>query len=360
LENGDCCRIEIGESVSGLADLAWYHDAVQHLRKREKVELDFRKNREFSSLQVVHLMRLMELSEKRETELKITRLPGNIKEEINNFIENSEREFEYPERHSNVFEYIGERAYELWDSILSFILLSADALYFSIRGLFQRRDRPAGSIGGQIINIGINAFPIVVLLVFLVGIVVALQSAVQLRRFGANIYVVDLIVISMAREMAPLITAILIAGRSGASIAAEIATMKVGEELDALKTMGLNPFAYVVVPKIYAILIALPLLTLFADLIGILGGMVVAGVDLDIGPVTFFIRAFEIAEFWDFLTGLIRSLVFAWQIIIIASWFGLNASGGAEGVGKATTSAVVVSIFMIIVADSMLGLLFYL
>jgi phospholipid/cholesterol/gamma-HCH transport system permease protein len=197
------------------------------------------------------------------------------------------------------------------------------------------------------------------LIVFLIGLVLALQSAYQLRRFGASIYMADLLAISLTREMGPLMTAIIVAGRSGASIAAEIATMQVSEEIDALRTMGLNPVRYVVVPKFQAITVTVPALTIYANVLGIFGGLVVAVLYLDIGATAFLGQVFDALVVKDVVTGLVKSLAFAWIIVLIAAHRGFAARGGAESVGLVTTASVVSSIFWVIVADAGFSLLFY-
>jgi len=199
----------------------------------------------------------------------------------------------------------------------------------------------------------------VVLIAFLIGFILALQSAAQLRQFGANIYVADLIAIAMVSEMGPLITAILVAGRSGSAITAEIATMKVSEEIDALTVMGVDPIPYLIVPKLYALVITLPLLTVFANIIGILGGAIIGVTYLDISIYPFFKEVFSVLRYKEIITGLVKSLSFSIIILLTATYFGFKVKGGAEGVGRVTTASVVASIFFVIVADSILGLIFY-
>jgi phospholipid/cholesterol/gamma-HCH transport system permease protein len=172
--------------------------------------------------------------------------------------------------------------------------------------------------------------------------------------------VADLLGIGLTRELGPLMTAIMVSGRSGSAIAAEISTMKFTEELDALQTMGLDPLRFVAVPKMWAMLLCMPLLTIMADLLGILGGTLVGLVSMDIPVTTFLNQVFSALFLKDLLTGLVKSISFAWIITIIAVHRGLNFSGGAAGVGQATTSSVVTSLFGIIILDAFWGLVFYL
>lgn len=205
---------------------------------------------------------------------------------------------------------------------------------------------------------GADALPIVILINFLVGFVMAYQSAKQLKQFGANIYVADLVGISVTRELAPLMTAIIICGRSGAAFAAEIGSMKVSEEVDALRTLGLRPFSWLVVPRVLALMIVAPMLTLIGDIIGVLGGLAVGVMSLDLSVHGYFIETKKAMELWDVEHGLCKSLAFALAIGLIACQQGFAASGGAEGVGRRTTSTVVTSLFTIVVLDALFTIVF--
>jgi len=257
-------------------------------------------------------------------------------------------------------EYLGDHFYRFFTiSLFEFLTLTADVWFWTLKDLVYRKARRKGEVTVQSINIGVNAVPIVGALSFIIGLVLALQSAAQLRNFGANIFIVDLTVIAMMREMGPLITAILVAGRSGSAIAAEIATMKVTSEIDALTTMGLNPIRFVVVPKMHGAILTIPFLTILADILGILGGMTVAYFYLDITPEVFYNRMGESLYNRDIFTGFIKSVLFASIIVLTGTYYGFKVKEGAEGVGKVTTAAVVVAISLVIVADSILGLIFY-
>jgi phospholipid/cholesterol/gamma-HCH transport system permease protein len=205
---------------------------------------------------------------------------------------------------------------------------------------------------------GHEALPIVALISFLMGLITAFQSAMQLRQFGADIYVANLVGLSITRELGPLMTAIIAAGRSGAAFAAEIGTMKVSEEVDALAAMGLDRTRFLVTPKVMALLIMLPCLTLFADLLGILGGLFVAMFSLEIPAVVYFRQMKAYMHVWDINQGLVKALVFALLIAIIGCMRGFEARDSAESVGRTTTSAIVAGIFAIICADAVFTVLF--
>lgn len=266
-----------------------------------------------------------------------------------------------PNSHSEPLLYsLGDKAVHfLTEYVVTFAYLVSDVLYWSVRDIFKKKQSRKGEFVNQAVSIGVNALPIVASMAFIIGLVLALQSSSQLRNFGANIYIVDLTVIAMMAEMGPLITAILVAGRSGSAIAAEIATMKVTSELDALRTMGINPLRFVVVPKVYGSLITMPFLTILASISGIMGGALAAYLYLDITPEIFFNRMPEALYQKDILTSLIKSIIFALIIVVTGAFFGLKVKEGAEGVGNSTTTSVVAAITLVIIADSILGLMFY-
>jgi phospholipid/cholesterol/gamma-HCH transport system permease protein len=199
---------------------------------------------------------------------------------------------------------------------------------------------------------GVGAIFIVALLSFLTGMTMAFQGAVQLQRFGAGVFVADMIGMSMARELVPLMTAVILTGRTGAAIAAELGTMRVRSEIDALSTMGISPGRFFIVPRIAAITVVGPALTLIGIFVGILGGMLVATMTLDMPAVTFWSRVVDRVNLLDFVHGVGKSLVFAWIIGIVGSHLGMRASGDASSVGTATTRTVVVSVFFIVVVDA--------
>ena len=205
---------------------------------------------------------------------------------------------------------------------------------------------------------GFDAMPIVGLLSFLLGVVVAYQGADQLRQYGANIFVVDLIGLSMLREFAPLITAIIIAGRSGSAYAAQIGTMAVTEEIDAMRTIGIAPLELLVLPKIIALVIALPLLTVFADVMGVLGGMIMAQTQLGVTFGEFLDRFTKAVSVTSYLVGIGKAPVFAVIIAVVGCFQGFRTKGGADSVGRQTTRSVVQSIFLVIVADAVFSVAF--
>jgi phospholipid/cholesterol/gamma-HCH transport system permease protein len=199
---------------------------------------------------------------------------------------------------------------------------------------------------------GADAVPIVALISFLVGLVSAAQSAAQLERYGANVFVADLVGLSMTRELGPLMTAIVVTGRSGAAFAAEIGSMKVNEEIDALRTMGFAPMPFLVLPRALALILMMPLLVLFSDALGIIGGLVVGVTRLDLSATTYMLRIADAVKVWDVSQGLLKGGLFALAIAVISSQQGLATRGGAAAVGRRTTGAVVGILFSLILIDA--------
>lgn len=210
----------------------------------------------------------------------------------------------------------------------------------------------------QVYQTGVKAIPVVMLITFLIGVVLAHQGASQLERFGAQIFVVDMVSIAIVREMGALLAAIMVAGRSGSAFAAALGTMKLNEEVDAMQVMGLNPTRMLVLPRIIALMIALPALTLFANVAGLAGGAVVAIMTLDVSTLQFMERVSLSTDMNDFMAGIIKTPVFAFLIAAVGTLRGMQVKRSAEELGTKTTQAVVLSIVLIIIADAFFTTLF--
>jgi phospholipid/cholesterol/gamma-HCH transport system permease protein len=248
-----------------------------------------------------------------------------------------------------------EAAFDQAVALLSFVGESALALAGCVAHPARFRWRP---ILYNIRSAGFDALPIVGLLSFLLGIVVAYQGADQLRQYGANIFVADLVGLSMLREFAPLIVALIVAGRSGSAYAAQIGTMSVTEEIDAMRTLGIAPLELLVLPKIFALLVALPLLTVFADVLGVFGGMIMARAQLEVGFDEFLVRFVKAVSPTAYLIGICKAPVFAFIIAVVGCFQGFRTRGGADSVGRQTTLSVVQATFLVIVADALFSIAF--
>ena len=205
---------------------------------------------------------------------------------------------------------------------------------------------------------GRRSLPIVLLICFLMGMILALQAALQMRKFGTEIFVADLVGFSLLKELGPLMVAMIATGRAGSAFAAEIGTMKVDEEVSALTTMGINPVRFLVIPKLVALMIALPLLTVFGDLAGLIGGLSVGVTWLDIPMHAYWDRSMAVLSPTNLMLGLVKSWVFAVLVTFAGCWGGFRAEPDAQGVGRGATGAVVVSILLIVVGDMMLTMVY--
>jgi phospholipid/cholesterol/gamma-HCH transport system permease protein len=236
----------------------------------------------------------------------------------------------------------------------NYLQLNLSLLYWLLIAPFTGRGFQFRPIFRQMVFIGVRAAPMVALTAFSVGVTLAMQAAHSLQQMGAEIYVPDLVMVTLLREMGPVLIAVIVIGRSGSAVAAELGTMKVSEEIEALEVMAINPIQYLVVPRFLAMLVMLPALTIFGNYIGVLGGWAVCRFALSFNTAGYIMRALESAETWDLYSGMIKSVVFAWIIITIACNAGLHVEGGAEGVGQSTTAAVVQSLLAMLIMNAVL------
>ena len=226
------------------------------------------------------------------------------------------------------------------------------------RALVRPRYLSLASISRQVGETGIDALPIIGLMAVMIAVVIGYQGVAQLRPYGGEEFTVNLVAVSVLREMGVLITAIMVAGRSGSAFTAEIGVMRAREEIDALRVMGLDPMEMLVVPRILALAVTLPLLTFFADVMGLVGGMGIAHFQLGISPTQYLLRVHQAADVHDLAVGIVKAPVFAAIIALIGCMHGMRVSGSAESVGRETTRSVVKSIFLVIVLDAFFSIFF--
>ena len=254
----------------------------------------------------------------------------------------------------NFIKRLGRRTLDFFTYIGGVFSLFVGTVFQIFRPPFKRKE-----LFEQMFKIGVLSLPIVFLVSLFTGMVLALQSAYQLTKMNAQIYIASLVALSVVRELGPVLTALIVAGRVGASITAELGTMKVTEQVDALETLAVNPVKFLVVPRFLALCLMLPLLTVYADFVGMIGGYLIGVYKLLIWPSIYIQMTFDPLEFKDVFTGLFKSFIFAIIICIISCYEGFRTEGGAEGVGKATTLSVVTSFILIIAADCLFTALFY-
>jgi phospholipid/cholesterol/gamma-HCH transport system permease protein len=254
---------------------------------------------------------------------------------------------------------VGESFLEMVDDCKQMVAFLGDFSIAATRAIKKPKIVRWADVALYMERVGVDGLPIVGLISFLLGLIIAFMSSLQLASFGANIFVASLVAVSMVRELGPIMTAVLIAGRSGSSFAAEIGTMKVNEEVDALEVMGYNPVAFLAIPKVLASFIVIPLLTLYADLLAIVGGLLVGVLGLDLTVYAYVQQTIKSLDVSDVTAGLTKSLFFAVIIAAVGCQRGFTVRGGAQAVGSATTSAVVSAMFLIIVTDSVFAIVLH-
>ncbi len=320
--------------------------------------LDFSRTRQVDSAGMAFIYYLNRKYQKNQGMFKLKNVPEGILDSLNKWRPGAEKKSEPPAGRNGFFSRIGAGVIASFETAVQALSMLTEILYWGSFGLLKRRDFRRGVLAEQMYLLGYKSLGIVCLLAFLIGIVLALQAAIQLNRYGAGVFLAPMIGVSMIKELGPLLTAIIISGRNGSATTAEIATMSVGEELDALRTMGLSPIQFVVVPKLWAMTLTMPFLTLCATAVGISGGYLVAVLYLGISPSLFMGELFKSIILNDVAANLVKSTVFSWLIVWIGAFHGFRVTGGAEDVGRETTASVVTGMFIIIVTDAVFSFIF--
>jgi phospholipid/cholesterol/gamma-HCH transport system permease protein len=269
----------------------------------------------------------------------------------------SDAKLEADEQSPGFVEKVGITAFEYWQAAGELVALVRDIFKQAWSVIRRKKSLPKGALGEQIVRMGTDALPIVALLGGLLGTTLAFQGVVLLHRFGAGQYVADMIGLSMIREFGPMMTAIIITGRTGAAIAAELGTMRVGSEIDALEAMGVSPTRFLLLPRLAALTFVQPALSLISMFVGIAGGMLITALVIHVPAAVFWDRIIERCDLMDFVHGLGKSVLFAWIIGLAGSHLGMRTTADATSVGSATTRTVVVSIFFIIMVDAVIATL---
>lgn len=242
-----------------------------------------------------------------------------------------------------------------------FFALNGQILYWIFLAPLTGKPGPKlSAVFHQMVVIGVQAFPMVALTSLSIGVTIAMQGANELARMGATAFVPDLLALTLLRELAPLLTGVVVIGRSGSAITAELGTMKVSEEIEALEVMAINPIRFLVVPRFLAMLVMLPVLVVFSNYIGFVGGWTICHFALDMNTSAYILRLIDASVSMDLISGILKSFVFAWLIAAISAQSGLGVTGGAEGVGKATTNSVVLCILVMLVVDALMTTGFFL
>lgn len=240
-----------------------------------------------------------------------------------------------------------------------YFALNGQILYWTLIAPFRGQPFKVGEVFHQMILIGTRALPMAALMSFSIGLTMAMQGANALKAMGGTSFVPLLVTLSLLRELGPLIVGVIVIGRSGSAVTAELGTMKVSEEIEALQVMAINPVRFLIVPRFLAMMVMLPVLTVFGDCVGMVGGWSICHYALDISTPAYILRSIMQAAPWDLYSGLVKSVVFAWLIITIACHMGLGVEGGAEGVGQATTSSVVWSLLILLITNALMTAIFF-
>jgi len=267
--------------------------------------------------------------------------------------------FKSEKSHEGLIRQVGQASLFLARDFVNSVTFIGDLLSALAHTLRHPRSLRGKDVLFYVQRAGVDGLPIVAMIGALMGLIMAFMSYLQFKQFGANIYVPTLVSFAMIKELGPIMTAILVAGRSGSAFAAEIGTMVVNEEVDALQTMGFDPIRFLAVPKVLACVIVVPILTIYADLAGILGGLIIGVTTLDLTFKTYITQSIKTIQVFDVVTSLIKAAVFAGLISTIGCQRGFQVRAGAQDVGKFTTSAVVAAIFLIVVADSIFAVMLY-
>ncbi|WP_446740612.1 MlaE family ABC transporter permease [Shimia sp. SK013] len=295
------------------------------------------------------------------TEVEVTQaLPAYVALLANVEAATPERDEEVKQARSitGMLDRFGRQVAAAWDAVISFNGFLGETLVCIFRLALRPWRLRWASLVTHMQDAGLNAVPIVALMGFLIGIVLAFQGASQLQRFGAEVFVVELISISVLRELGILLTAIIVAGRSGSAFTASVGSMKVQEEIDAMRTLGLDPMEVLVVPRVLALVLVLPILGFVANLCGLFGGALMSWIDLGVSPGMFLTRLYENTGVWHLAVGMIKAPFFAVVIGVVACWQAFQVRGSSTSVGQRTTASVVQGIFLVIVLDALFSIFF--
>jgi len=325
------------------------------ISKNSKLIVDFQNLKECDSCGIIYLLSFFRNFKSENITIK------NLleHEKMYRFYEKHYQDSGFEEEKKNqIIENIGKKTHQAYLSFVDFTEFLGRVVYFFIYSLMNPKKMRLKAMFKYIDTSAVDALFIVGITSFLVGVVIAYQGAVQLEKFGANIFIVEMISITMFREIAPLVTAIVIAGRSASSYTAEIGAMKITDEIDAMRTMNFEPTLFLTLPRIFALVLSLPLLVFFADIVGIFGGMVIAYIDLDVTFLEFFNRIQNEVPLKHFLIGIFKSIFFGMSIALIGCYRGFQVQNNTTSIGKYTTISVVNAIFVVIALNAIFSVVF--
>jgi len=341
-----------------------YHKILQLIKSQEiikSIQLDFSEQNNFDTYLLVFYKKIERYCKKHKLDFKTI----NSSDDINAVIGMMNSSFvnkAIPKPVLSPFrrhiQHIGDIIINIAQDTYNFISFFGELFIRMIILIFHPSRMRWRDLPGHFTQSGVFALPITVMIVFLIGLITGYQGALQLKQFGADNFIANLIGISLTRELSPLMVAILVAGRSGSAFAAELGTMKVSEEIDALNTMGFDSFEFLVLPRVVAVTLAMPLLVIICNVVGMVGGLIAALTTLDVTTSGYILRMQSALSLLDISTGLFKSIIFGFLIASLGCYKGLNVTGGADAVGKITTASVVASVFLIILTDAVFTFIF--
>ncbi len=330
-------------------------------QKLESVTIDFSEVCYLDSAAALAFVQIEKEAASQKIKCRLTNLNDESKGIFSVIHEDAlnQQPFKSLQYHDDFIRQVGQSSLNIARDFVNFVVFIGELLIAFLYTIRHPKTLRGKDVLFYIHRAGVEGLPIVALIGALIGLIIAFMSFLQLKQVGANIYVPSLVSFAMVRELGPIMTAILVAGRSGSAFAAEIGTMVVNEEVDALHTMGFDPIRFLAVPKVLATVIVVPILTIYSDLFGIIGGMVIGVTSLDLTIQTYITQSIKTIQVFDIVSSLIKAAVFAALIASIGCQRGFQVRSGAQDVGKFTTSAVVAAIFMIVVADSIFAVMLY-
>jgi phospholipid/cholesterol/gamma-HCH transport system permease protein len=357
---GHAVTIHISEDISDDRGASLLVDIKQIFsRGNKEVLIDLKGLEELDSRGCAWLIRAVRLGERAGARVSIVGAHGRVEEFIELMRPNFNPSAPPPIYHENLLEHLGGKVIDAWKETREVGNLIIDAIYWSFLAPAEGRGIRWKGLLDEIQQMGSSAIGIVCLINFLLGVVIAMLSAVQLRLFGMQILVASGVVIGFARELAPIMTGIVVSARTGAAITAQLATMQVSDEIDAMKGMGLSVAKFLIAPKVLAILVSLPILTMLGFISGVVGGFALGTTSMGFTFERWWWQTLQAVKLGDVTQGFVKSIFFAMIIVVVGCHNGLRVSGGADEVGRATTRSVVMDIFLIIVADMLFATLFY-
>ncbi|HKA54715.1 MAG TPA: ABC transporter permease [Candidatus Binatia bacterium] len=344
---------------NSLALAHWREQVLERAEPGSRVVINLRDVRTLSGLEAAALLRLVIEGKDKGVEVRFSGLSAEARQAFIGLEADLLDHAGAPTKSLSPIEEVGEQTLDLLATVRLLLEMIGEISYWLFVAPWHGKGVKWDRTCEQIVKIGLDGVPIVTFLSFLIGAVLALNAASQLRQFGASIYIANLVGVSMTREMAPLLTAIIVAGRSGSAITAELGTMVVSEEIDAMRTMALSPGRFLLLPRVLALLCAVPCLAVLSNLAGIFGGYWVGVILLQLGSRNYLQQTSQALLISDIVTGMVKSVVFALLIGLVSCYRGFYVHGGAEGVGTNTTASVVTSIVLCILADAVFTTIFF-